>query len=231
MLYFYCPPPDADLDTLATHGAPARPEEPVRVYLRLSDAQDAAQDSPVLVIDDQALPTPPATVDTRQAALPTLPAAAIQNVAPYRPPVAITAGGGYVACPLDDDGVALLVIFRRGAWDLPKGKQDPGESPEACALREVREEVGIDELQSVRPLGTTQHGYVRDDRYEVKTTHWFLMRTPERTFEPERREGIVRVTWARWPVTYRHLGYDTLRRHMDRCETDVRAALRADGAS
>jgi hypothetical protein len=57
------------------------------------------------------------------------------------------------------------------------------------------------------------------------------MRTPERSFEPERREGIERVAWARWPVAYRHLGYDTLRRHMDRCEADVRAALRADGTS
>ena len=230
MLYFYCPPPDADLDTLATHGAPASPEEPVRVYLRLSDAQDAAHDGPVLVINDQALADSPTRVGTRQAALPAIPAAAIQNAAPYRPPVAITAGGGYVACLLDD-AVTLLVIFRRGVWDLPKGKQDPGEVPEACAVREVREEIGIDDLRTVRALGTTHHGYARNDRYEVKTTHWFLMRTPERAFKPERREGIERVAWARWPVAYRHLGYDTLRRHMDRCEADVRAALRADGTS
>jgi 8-oxo-dGTP pyrophosphatase MutT (NUDIX family) len=231
MLYFYCPPADADLDALASHGVPVSPDEPVRVHLRLQDALDAAEDGPVLVVDDQALPDLPTRVDTHQAALPALPAAAIQNVAPYHPPVAILAGGGYVACPLDGEAVALLVIFRRGAWDLPKGKQDPGESVEACALREVCEEVGIDRLRTVRPLGTTQHGYVRDNRYEVKTTHWFLMRTPERSFDPERREGIERVAWAQWPVAYRHLGYDTLRRHMDRCEADVRAALRADGTS
>ena len=231
MLYFYCPPADADVDVLATQGVTAPSDEPVRVYLRLADALDAAGEGPVLVVDDQALSGPPASVDTRQAALPIIPAAAIQNAAPYRPPVAITAGGGYVACPLEGNDVALLVIFRRGVWDLPKGKQDPGELPEDCALREVREEVGIDDLRTLRPLGTTRHGYVRDDRYEVKTTHWFLMRTPERSFEPERREGIERVAWARWPVAYRHLGYDTLRRHMDRCEADVRAALRADGTS
>jgi 8-oxo-dGTP pyrophosphatase MutT (NUDIX family) len=231
MLYFYCPPSDADLDALATHGVEAVGYDgPVRAYLYLADALHAAGNGPVLVIDGQGLPAPPATVDAHHALLPTVPAAAIQNGAPYRPPVAVTAGGGYVACPLDDT-VALLVIFRRGVWDLPKGKQDPDESAEACALREVREEVGIAVLRSVRPLGTTRHGYVRGDRYEVKTTHWFLMRTPERSFEPERREGIERVAWARWSVARQHLGYATLRRHMDQCEADVRAALRANGAS
>jgi len=36
----------------------------------------------------------------------------------------------------------LLMIFRRGKWDLPKGKADEGETVEACALREVEEETG-----------------------------------------------------------------------------------------
>ncbi len=37
----------------------------------------------------------------------------------------------------------ILMIFRRGKWDLPKGKLDKGESLEACALREVEEETGL----------------------------------------------------------------------------------------
>jgi len=85
--------------------------------------------------------------------------------------------------------------------------------------------VGARPLTAVRPLGTTQHGYPDGDVYAVKTTHWYLMRTPDRTFEPERGEGIRRVASARWRVARRHVGYDTLRRHMDRIETDVRAAL------
>jgi 8-oxo-dGTP pyrophosphatase MutT (NUDIX family) len=148
------------------------------------------------------------------------------------------AGGGYVVCPLDgapedkggdpdasDGEVALLLIHRKGAWDLPKGKRDPGETNEACALREVREEVGIDDLRATHPLGTTQHGYPDGEAYAVKTTHWYLMRTPERSFTPETREGIRRVAWARWPVARRHIGYDTLARHMDQVETQVRERL------
>src|SRR5215204_4522110 len=45
----------------------------------------------------------------------------------------IKAAGGLVV----NDDRHLLLIFRRGKWDLPKGKLDPGESLETCALREV----------------------------------------------------------------------------------------------
>jgi NUDIX domain len=37
----------------------------------------------------------------------------------------------------------LLVFFRRGSWDLPKGKIDPGETPEQASVREVQEETGL----------------------------------------------------------------------------------------
>ena len=44
-----------------------------------------------------------------------------------------------------DDGRILLVHRPRyDDWTFPKGKADPGESDEACALREVREETGFD---------------------------------------------------------------------------------------
>ncbi len=222
MLLFYCPTPDADLAALATRGKAT----PARLYTRLADARRAAADGPVLVVDARALPDGRAAADARRVEVEAVPAEALLNAHPYRPPRPVTAAGGYVACPLEAD-VALLVIFRRGVWDLPKGKCDPGEAVEACAVREVCEEVGIDVLRIVRPLGTTQHGYVRGDRYEVKTTHWFAMRTPARSFTPERREGIERVAWARWAVARRHIGYDTLRRHMDRWAPEVRAALTA----
>jgi 8-oxo-dGTP pyrophosphatase MutT (NUDIX family) len=226
MLYFYSPPPDADLDALVVEGVHRQDGSSVRLYTHLADALHAAGDGPVLVVEDQVLDAPPRAADTRHVIVPSVSPAALQNVKPYVPPRAVTAAGGYVARPLDDDAVALLLIFRRGAWDLPKGKQDEGETVEACALREVREEVGVEALHMVRPLGTTLHGYARNGHYDVKTTHWFLMRTPECSFEPERREGIERVAWARWDVAYRHMGYDTLRRHMDRCEGDVRTVLR-----
>jgi 8-oxo-dGTP pyrophosphatase MutT (NUDIX family) len=220
LLFAPVPGHDSALSTAVEHGLSA-PNEGVRLWKTLGAVPDGT--GPVLVVDPRALPDHSA--ETAAAVrVPWVPPAALRNVAPYRPPAPVAAGGGYLGCPMPDD-VALLVIFRRGVWDLPKGTQDPGESIEACARREVREEVGIETLRVVRGLGTTQHGYPDGDRYAVKTTHWYLMRTPERAFVPDRREGIRRVARGRWAVARAHMGYDTLRRHMDRVEGTVRAAL------
>ncbi|MFM8758223.1 MAG: NUDIX domain-containing protein, partial [Methylophilaceae bacterium] len=45
----------------------------------------------------------------------------------------LIAAGGLVENELGQ----VLMIFRRGKWDLPKGKLDPNESIDECALREV----------------------------------------------------------------------------------------------
>jgi 8-oxo-dGTP pyrophosphatase MutT (NUDIX family) len=224
MLLFYAADETTDLDAVAAHGLSGTPDAPLRLHGTLAAARRATS-GPTLVVDPDGLGLDPTPRIDGPVSVPAVPPAAVQNLAPYRPPTPVTAGGGYVVRSLPDDAVALLLIHRRGVWDLPKGKQDPGEDVETCALREVQEEVGIDDLRLGRALDTTVHGYPDGDVYAVKTTHWYLMQTPERTFEPERREGIRRVAWARWPVARRHLGYDTLRRHMDRVEPDVRAAL------
>jgi 8-oxo-(d)GTP phosphatase len=134
---------------------------------------------------------------------------------PVRP---VTAAGGYVI-RRSDAGIELLMIFRRGVWDLPKGKLDPGERIEEAALREVREEVGISQLELVRPLGTTEHGYHEKGFYMVKTTHWFEMCTSETDFTPDTGEDIERVAWVPWAEARQCIGFETLRRHMDDVET------------
>ena len=56
------------------------------------------------------------------------------------------------------DGPRFLLVHpsgnynRRSPWSIPKGELEPGEDPQACALRETREETGI-ECSIVRPLG------------------------------------------------------------------------------
>ena len=221
MLLFY-DLADDNLGAAQRYGLPISDETDVRLYTSL-DAAGAAPTGPLLVVDPTAVDLP-TDLEGNTVRVPSVPPGALQNVDPYRPPRPVAAAGGYVACPLPTD-VALLLIHRRGVWDLPKGHLDPGEDLPTCARREVREEVGLDSLHLLRALGTTVHGYPHGDHYAVKTTHWYLMRTPERSFAPEHREGIRRVAWARWTVAHRHLGYDTLRRHMDRVESTVRDTL------
>jgi 8-oxo-dGTP pyrophosphatase MutT (NUDIX family) len=222
MLLFTPLDPDRNLDAVRRHGLQSDTADGRSLYPSL-DAARAAASGPILVVDALALdrPSPP---DAGPASVSSVPPSTLLNLDPYRPPKPVVAAGGYVCCPLPDD-VALLLIHRRGVWDLPKGHQDPGEDLDTCALREVREEVGIDDLRLIRDLGTTQHGYPEGETYAVKTTYWYLMRTAERTFRPEREEGIRRVAPARWAVARRHIGYDTLRHHMDRVEDDVRTAI------
>ena len=55
----------------------------------------------------------------------------------------VQAAGGLV---INEKGEALM-IFRRGKWDLPKGKLDKGESLEDCAIREVREETNLKKIK------------------------------------------------------------------------------------
>jgi mutator protein MutT len=61
-------------------------------------------------------------------------------------------------------GRKLLVCRRKadsvlgGYWEFPGGKCEPGETLEACACREVREETGL-EVRVVRALGAIEHDY------------------------------------------------------------------------
>lgn len=245
LLFALLDAPDA-LDAVAERGLRAPRGERVALYTTLDGATaNAPPEARVLVVDAACLSEFPHRASAHRVDVAHVPPEAIQNIRPYRPPVAVQAGGGYVARVLGPgwdasssaqthaaalSDVAVLLIFRRGVWDVPKGKQDPGESVEACALREVREEVGIQDLTIRHPLGHTQHGYVEDDAYTVKTTAWYLMQTPERHFVPETSEGIRRVAWARWPVARAHIGYATLARHMDRVAPTVGQVLHAPDA-
>ena len=51
----------------------------------------------------------------------------------------------------------LLMIYRNSLWDLPKGKMELNESELECALREVEEECGIDNLRVIKFLKYTYH--------------------------------------------------------------------------
>ncbi|MDI9552266.1 MAG: NUDIX domain-containing protein [Bacteroidota bacterium] len=89
-----------------------------------------------------------------------------------------------------------LFIEKKGMLDLPKGHMEPGEKPEACALREVSEECGILGQCIVKTLNPSYHTYSWEGISYLKKTNWFLMDYDgEMIMEPQVEEGITRVEW------------------------------------
>ncbi len=89
-----------------------------------------------------------------------------------------------------------LFIEKKGKLDLPKGHVEPGEEPEACALREVNEECGITGHSIVKALQPSYHTYSWEGISYLKKTSWFLMEYDgEMVTEPQINEGITKVEW------------------------------------
>lgn len=85
----------------------------------------------------------------------------------------VSAAGGLVFRRTNKGKLRILVVHRPSYddWSLPKGKADPGESPEETAVREVLEETGY-HCRVVAPLAVTRHRV----RNGIKEVAWFAMR-------------------------------------------------------
>jgi 8-oxo-dGTP pyrophosphatase MutT (NUDIX family) len=106
----------------------------------------------------------------------------------------VIAGGGIVFNENDD----LLMIFRRGKWDLPKGKIEPGEEIIEGAKREVEEETGVT-VANVSPKAVhTFHAYKLKGKDSLKETSWYEMKakTGQNKPVPQIEEDIDEVKWV-----------------------------------
>ena len=114
----------------------------------------------------------------------------------------IRAAGGLVVRE-GEDGPEVLVVHRPryDDWSFPKGKAEPGESDEDCAVREVAEETGL-RCELVRELGSTSY---EDSRGREKRVRYWLMQpvAGSLTFEHEVDAAVWSpVTEARTLLTY-----------------------------
>jgi 8-oxo-dGTP pyrophosphatase MutT (NUDIX family) len=106
--------------------------------------------------------------------------------------IALEAGGGLV---MNAEG-NYLFIYRRGKWDLPKGKSEKGEPISDTALREVREETGLEEIKVMNSVGVTYHAYHEADLFFLKKTYWFgMMHLGNKKPIPQVSEDITRIKW------------------------------------
>ena len=104
----------------------------------------------------------------------------------------IRAAGGLVK----NENDKALMIFRRGKWDLPKGKLNKNESIEHCAVREVEEETGLNNVKLKSPLLITYHTYQEGTKYILKESHWFTMNVSgAQQLTPQIEEDIFDIQW------------------------------------
>jgi len=122
----------------------------------------------------------------------------------------VPAAGGIVK----NERGEILFIFRRGKWDLPKGKIEirntkyeirntKFETQKAKsewlfseAIREVKEETGLQEVEVIRELKPTYHIYHEKGKQILKETHWFeMLATGDQKIVPQMEEEITVVRW------------------------------------
>ncbi len=104
----------------------------------------------------------------------------------------IEAAGGII----NNKNNETLMIFRRGKWDLPKGKIEPGESIETAAEREIEEETGVGNLKLHKKLKNTYHIYEEKGNEILKITYWFHFSIDDNPIlTPQLEEDITEIKW------------------------------------
>ena len=102
----------------------------------------------------------------------------------------VKAAGGIV---YNDNG-ELLVIFRKGYWDLAKGHLDKKEKNRDAAVREVMEETGLKEVEIFEKAGKTYHIFKNKSR-TLKISSWYFMKANQKQLFPEKKEDIQEAKW------------------------------------
>lgn len=138
-----------------------------------------------------------------------------------RMPVRLDEAAGGIVAALDGDGlqVVLIAVPRPGGvrWSLPKGHFKGSENDEQAALREVREETGL-EVEIVAPLSTIDYWFVEKGVRYHKYVHYFLMRAIGGRLE-DHDDEVIDVRWFEAREAIARMAYsnerELLERHID----------------
>jgi len=141
---------------------------------------------------------------------------------PARVRTATAAGGVVMRGAGDEAEVVLTGRSSDGTWVFPKGTPDAGESIEQTAVREVREETGLD-VSIVAPIGVTDYWFAVPGERVHKFVHFFLMRAEGGDVSRHDHE-YDDVRWVPARDARGMLSYQTYREMLDRAIEAARPA-------
>jgi 8-oxo-dGTP pyrophosphatase MutT (NUDIX family) len=122
--------------------------------------------------------------------------------------------GGLVIAIRDGAPHVALIATRNGTrWGLPKGAVSEGETSEAAALREVREETGI-EAKIVRPLDTIEYFFRAGDTLIQKRVDFYLMEYVAGELEPQLSE-VDAVEWVELTSSLKRASFESERKLLE----------------
>jgi 8-oxo-dGTP pyrophosphatase MutT (NUDIX family) len=113
----------------------------------------------------------------------------------------------------------VLLTRRNEDWQFPKGRVEKGERIEETAVREVREETGV-EASIVKPLGRKNYWDYREDRRIYKTVHFFLMEAVRENRKQRDRE-MDEVRWFNLEDAVKKISYRNERDILERANREM----------
>ena len=129
----------------------------------------------------------------------------------------ISAGG--VVYRQTPNGIEVLICRTSTSqkWVIPKGLIDPGEQVQQTAVREVREEVGVN-ARIIMPLDPAEHYvFTRENTRIYKTVHYFLMEYVSGS-EADHDHEMEMVIWVPLDHAIERVSYDSARSVLQRAK-------------
>ena len=133
-----------------------------------------------------------------------------KHVKSVRPTRIEETAGGVVVRMIKGIFHCLVIRDRYGHWGLPKGHLEHGEDSEQAALREVKEETGLSDLQMGSRLGVADWGFRTKGGSIHKLATFYLMYSEVGRPVPEFKEGITECTWVPLHEAHDKITYENL---------------------
>ena len=105
----------------------------------------------------------------------------------------------------------VLVLYKNiknkyEGWVLPKGTVEEGEEHIETALREVREESGVN-ASVIQYIGTSQYNFMANEEMVNKKVHWYLMMADSYYSKPQREEYFMDSGYYKFHEAYHLLKF------------------------